>query len=63
MYLLDLSTLTLPRKLQPFTSPRPILDVAFSPVVASSTGKKGGLCAILAEGGDVALLGLDSPDR
>lgn len=41
-----------------------VLDVVFSPVMESSDGrKKGGLCAVLRDGGEVALVGLDAPDR
>nr|XP_019043952.1 hypothetical protein I302_07229 [Kwoniella bestiolae CBS 10118]OCF22882.1 hypothetical protein I302_07229 [Kwoniella bestiolae CBS 10118] len=38
-----------------------ILDITFSPVIESSDGsKKGGLCAVLKSGGEVALIGVDS---
>jgi hypothetical protein len=38
--------------------------VVFSPVMESSDGrKKGGLCAVLREGGEVALVGIDAPER
>ncbi|WWC72190.1 uncharacterized protein I206_106150 [Kwoniella pini CBS 10737] len=39
----------------------PVLDITFSPVVETADGsKKGGLCAVLKQGGEVALIGIDS---
>ncbi|WRT70045.1 uncharacterized protein IL334_007039 [Kwoniella shivajii] len=38
-----------------------VIDITFSPIVESSDGsKKGGLCAILKKGGEVALVGIES---
>ncbi|WWC64782.1 uncharacterized protein I303_107394 [Kwoniella dejecticola CBS 10117] len=38
-----------------------VLDITFSPMVESADGsKKGGLCAVLKERGEVALIGIDS---
>lgn len=49
------------RETRPFlrSSSGEVVEIALSPVVG-----KGGLCAVLQEGGrEVALVGLDSPDR
>jgi hypothetical protein len=38
--------------------------MAFSPVTSAADGsRKGGLCAALGEQGEVALVGLDTPNR
>ena len=50
------------RQIHPFprSELEDLVDVAFSPVVE----RKGGLCAVVRHGGkQVALVGLDSPDR
>ncbi len=42
------------------TSPREVVDIAFSPVIE----RKGGLCAVLRrDGREVALVGLENPNR
>ena len=42
----------------------PLCEMGFSPVVDTSEGRKGGLCASVRKGEkEVALIGLDNPNR